>query len=68
MIFILLFRFGYPQPVYINVVRDPVERFLSHYYFDHRDPNSGCDFYQLKEKGHGKERNMVTMMVLVFFF
>uniref|UniRef100_A0A914GZ60 Uncharacterized protein n=1 Tax=Globodera rostochiensis TaxID=31243 RepID=A0A914GZ60_GLORO len=26
-------RFGYPAPVWINLLREPFERFLSHYYF-----------------------------------
>ncbi|WKY14429.1 hypothetical protein Q1695_000180 [Nippostrongylus brasiliensis] len=26
-------RFGYPNPLYINIVREPLERILSHYYF-----------------------------------
>ncbi|CAH2212518.1 jg9021, partial [Pararge aegeria aegeria] len=25
--------FGYPSPIYVNVVRDPVERVISWYYY-----------------------------------
>lgn len=28
-----LHRYGYPSPVYVNVVRDPVERVISWYYY-----------------------------------
>ncbi|KHJ89690.1 heparan sulfate 2-O-sulfotransferase [Oesophagostomum dentatum] len=31
--FIDFTRFGYPNPVYINIVREPLQRLLSHYYF-----------------------------------
>ena len=27
------YRFGVPPPVYINVVREPVDRLISHYYY-----------------------------------
>lgn len=26
-------RFGYPNPIYINILREPLQRLLSHYYF-----------------------------------
>lgn len=26
-------RYGYPSPIYVNVVRDPVERVISWYYY-----------------------------------
>lgn len=28
-----LYRFGFPQPIYVNLVRDPVERVISWYYY-----------------------------------
>lgn len=30
---IVLSRFGYPMPIYINLVRDPVERVISWFYY-----------------------------------
>ena len=27
------FRFGYPQPIYINIIRDPIKRAMSFYYY-----------------------------------
>lgn len=27
------FRMGFPSPIYVNVVRDPVERVISWYYY-----------------------------------
>lgn len=27
------FRFGLPQPIYVNLVRDPIERVISWYYY-----------------------------------
>lgn len=27
------FRWGLPQPIYVNIVRDPVERVISWYYY-----------------------------------
>ena len=26
-------RYGYPEPIYVNIVRDPVERVISWYYY-----------------------------------
>jgi len=26
-------RFGYPNPLYINIVREPLDRLISYYYF-----------------------------------
>ncbi|KAL6732234.1 hypothetical protein Aduo_003015 [Ancylostoma duodenale] len=31
--FIDFTRFGYPNPIYINILREPLQRLLSHYYF-----------------------------------
>ncbi|CAI4224034.1 unnamed protein product [Auanema sp. JU1783] len=31
--FIDFTRFGYPNPIYINLLREPLDRLLSHYYF-----------------------------------
>ncbi|CAJ0958016.1 unnamed protein product, partial [Mesorhabditis belari] len=31
--FIDFTKFGYPQPIYINLLREPLDRLLSHYYF-----------------------------------
>ncbi len=33
MCYVWLFRYGMLPPVYINVVRDPIERLKSHYYY-----------------------------------
>ena len=31
--FVNFTRYGYPMPLYINLIRDPVEHFISNYYF-----------------------------------
>uniref|UniRef100_A0A0N5BXM8 Uncharacterized protein n=1 Tax=Strongyloides papillosus TaxID=174720 RepID=A0A0N5BXM8_STREA len=31
--FIDFTKFGYPNPIYINMIREPLDRLLSHYYF-----------------------------------
>lgn len=30
---ILIFRFNLPTPIYVNIVRDPIERVISWYYY-----------------------------------
>jgi dermatan/chondrotin sulfate uronyl 2-O-sulfotransferase UST len=30
---VMCFRFGFPEPIYMNIVRDPVERVISWYYY-----------------------------------
>ena len=54
----LFFRFGSVQPIYINLIRDPLARLVSSFYFhrfgDHRGGNRSWSF-----KGTEEEKNMV---------
>ena len=56
----LFFRFGAVQPIYINLIRDPLARLVSSYYYrrfgDHREGHRTWWF-----KGTEQEKNQVCV-------
>ena len=59
----LFFRFGAVQPIYINLIRHPLARFVSSYYYrrfgDHTDGHGRTPF-----KGRKKDKNRVCATLL----
>ena len=59
-------RFGAVQPIYINLIRDPLARMVSSYYYsrfgDHREGERNWSF-----KGTEEQKNMVCVVKVTFF-
>ena len=59
-------RFGAVQPIYINLIRDPLARMVSAYYYtrfgDQREGERNWSF-----KGTEEQKNMVCVVKATFF-
>ena len=55
-------RFGAVQPIHINLIRDPLDRLVSSYYYrrfgDYREEHKNWNF-----KGTEKEKNQVSVVL-----
>lgn len=64
LFFLFYFRFGVKKkPIYINVIRDPIERLVSYYYF----LRFGDDYRPgLRRRKQGDKKVKYTLLYMLF--
>lgn len=67
MILFYFIRFGIEQPVYINIIRDPINRFLSNYFFRRFGDWRGEQNHMIRTPGMKNEERYLVGCLFLFF-